>query len=62
MPYRTRPAPLRDCLDCGTKDGMALQNVAGTPPTNIPLFYICSKCGCTLTVPPKGPPIAPQPE
>jgi len=41
---------------------MRLQNVAGTPPTNIPLLYICEKCGCTLTVPPKGPPIAPQPD
>jgi hypothetical protein len=33
-------------------DGMKLQNALGTPPTNIPLLYVCSECGCMLTVPP----------
>jgi hypothetical protein len=31
---------------------MKLQNALGTPPTNIPLLYVCSSCGCTLTIPP----------
>jgi hypothetical protein len=31
---------------------MKLKNVAGTEPVNIPLLYICQKCGTTLTVPP----------
>jgi hypothetical protein len=45
-------AAARDCLDCGTKDGMKLQNALGRPPTNIPLLYVCLTCGCTLTIPP----------
>jgi hypothetical protein len=31
---------------------MQLQNVAATAPTNIPLLYICTACGCMLTIPP----------
>jgi len=31
---------------------MRLQNVARTPPTNIPLLYVCTVCGTTLTIPP----------
>lgn len=42
----------RDCLDCGYASGMKLQNVVGTQPTNIPLLYVCSVCGCMLTIPP----------
>ena len=56
MPDRTRPAATRDCLDCGFAAGMKLQNALGTVPTNIPLLYICSACGCMFTVPP---PISP---
>ncbi|HEY2433927.1 MAG TPA: hypothetical protein VGI12_14735 [Vicinamibacterales bacterium] len=52
MPDRDRPVVERDCLDCGASGGMKLQNVGGTTPTNIPLFYVCIKCGTTLTIPP----------
>jgi hypothetical protein len=31
---------------------MKLQNVAGTAPVNIPLLYICDRCGVLLTIPP----------
>jgi hypothetical protein len=34
---------------------MKLHNVAGTAPVNIPLLYVCQRCGAQLTVPP--PPI-----
>jgi len=36
---------------------MELQNTARTQPINIPLLYTCTKCGCTLTVPPAQSPI-----
>jgi hypothetical protein len=39
------PPGVRDCLDCGEKDGMKLHNVAHTAPINIPLLYICQRCG-----------------
>lgn len=52
VPDKLRPPAARDCLDCGLADGMKLQNALGTPPTNIPLLYVCSGCGCMLTVPP----------
>lgn len=32
---------------------MKLQNVVGTHPRNIPLLYICKKCGTMLTIPPR---------
>jgi hypothetical protein len=35
--------------------GMKLQNVARTPPVNIPLLYICQQCGTLLTIPPPLP-------
>jgi hypothetical protein len=31
---------------------MKLQNVAGILPVNIPLLYICKRCGAQLTIPP----------
>jgi hypothetical protein len=46
------PDPERDCLDCGTKGGMRLQNVAATAPVAIPLLYICERCHAQLTIPP----------
>jgi DNA-directed RNA polymerase subunit RPC12/RpoP len=46
------PSSTRDCLDCGAKDGMKLQNVAHTAPISIPLLYVCQRCGTQLTVPP----------
>ena len=52
MPDKTRPPVVRDCLNCGYQNGMKLQNAAGTPPINIPLFYVCDRCGATLTIPP----------
>jgi hypothetical protein len=39
---------------------MQLQNVARTPPTNIPLLYVCQKCGTTLTIPPPLDPLVPK--
>ena len=48
----TTLAPSRDCLDCGSRDGMRLQNVAHTAPINIPWLYICKRCGTQLTIPP----------
>ena len=36
---------------------MKLQNVAGTPPRNIPLMYVCESCHCTLTIPPPRSPL-----
>lgn len=54
---RDRPPAERDCIDCGLKGGMKLQNVANTRPTNIPLLYVCSSCGTTLTIPPPRSPI-----
>ena len=58
MPDRNRPPAARDCLDCGLHNGMKLQNAEGTPPTNIPLLYVCSGCGSTLTIPPPINPLA----
>jgi hypothetical protein len=54
------PAGQRDCLDCGQSQGMKLQNVLGTHPTNIPLLYVCSACGCLLTIPPPRSPVIPS--
>ena len=54
---RDRPASERDCLDCGKPQGMKLQNVVGSKPTNIPLLYVCIGCGCLLTIPPRFSPI-----
>jgi hypothetical protein len=36
---------------------MTLMNVARTQPTNIPLLYVCSKCGAMLTIPPRVSPL-----
>jgi hypothetical protein len=47
-----------DCLDCGLQDGMKLQNTEGTIPTNIPLLYRCTACGCMYTVPPPVSPLS----
>ena len=52
MPFSNRPPVVRDCVDCGAPDGMELQNVARTAPTNIPLLYVCGVCGAMLTIPP----------
>jgi hypothetical protein len=49
----------RDCSDCGLPDGLKLQNFSRTNPTNLPLLYVCIKCGASLTVPP---PAAPHPK
>jgi hypothetical protein len=38
-------------------DGMKLQNVAHTVPINIPVLYICEKCGTMLTIPPPRMPV-----
>jgi hypothetical protein len=46
------PPTSRDCLDCHAKDGMQLQNSAHSAPINIPLLYVCQRCGATLTIPP----------
>lgn len=58
--YGSRPPAARDCPECGASDGMQLQNVARTPPTNIPLLYVCQKCGTTLTIPPPLDPLVPK--
>lgn len=52
-----RPRTDRDCLDCGAFGAMKLQNVVGTVPTNIPLLYVCFKCGTMLTIPPPRSPL-----
>jgi hypothetical protein len=31
---------------------MKLQNVTHTVPTNIPLLYLCARCGLSVTIPP----------
>ena len=46
------PAVVRDCPDCGAKEGMKLQNVGHTAPISIPLLYVCRVCGTLLTIPP----------
>jgi hypothetical protein len=55
VPDRNRPPIARDCLDCGLKDGMKLQNPPGLPSTRIPLLYVCARCGVMLTIPPPQP-------
>ena len=55
---RIRAKPDLDCSDCGLAHGMKLQNSEGTVPVNIPLLYICTKCGCMFTVPPPVSPLA----
>ena len=57
VPDRDRPPAIRDCIECGASDGMALMNVARTQPTNIPLLYVCNKCGAMLTIPPRISPL-----
>ena len=57
VPDRHRPPVVRDCPECGLAEGMALKNVARTRPINIPLLYVCTQCGCTLTIPPAQSPI-----
>jgi hypothetical protein len=49
-PEAVEPARLltRDCLDCGEKDGMKLQN----PSAHFTTLYICARCGTMLTIPP----------
>jgi DNA-directed RNA polymerase subunit RPC12/RpoP len=46
------PAPERDCVDCGAKLAMKLQNVPGVQDTRIPLWYVCAVCKATLRIPP----------
>jgi hypothetical protein len=48
----TEPVAARDCLDCGAKQGMTLQNVIAAAPIGIPLLYVCKHCAAQLTVPP----------
>ncbi len=57
VPDRDRPPAARDCIECGTPEGMTLMNVARTQPTNIPLLYVCKKCGAMLTIPPRVSPL-----
>jgi hypothetical protein len=52
-----RPRAARECTECGLPDGMKLTNVSRTQPTNIPLLYVCSKCGVMLTIPPRVSPL-----
>ena len=54
---RDRPPAIRDCIECGASDAMTLMNVARTQPTNIPLLYVCNKCGAMLTIPPRISPL-----
>ena len=57
LPDSDRPPAARDCIECGAVDGMTLTNVARTQPTNIPLLYVCKKCGAMLTIPPRVSPL-----
>jgi len=57
LPDRERPPVARDCIECGTHEGMTLMNVARTQPTNIPLLYVCKTCGAMLTIPPRISPL-----
>lgn len=57
MPDRDRPPAARDCIECGATEGMVLANVSRTHPTNIPLLYVCEKCGAMLTIPPRRSPL-----
>jgi hypothetical protein len=52
-----RPTASRDCVECSLREGMKLTNVSRTQPTNIPLLYVCSKCGAMLTIPPRISPL-----
>lgn len=38
----------RDCMDCGEKDAMHLQN----PSAHFTTLYVCVRCGTMLTIPP----------
>ena len=57
LPDRDRPPAARDCIECGAPDAMTLTNVARTQPTNIPLLYVCKRCGAMLTIPPRVSPL-----
>ena len=57
MPFSDKPPLTRDCSDCGLPDGLKLQNFSRTNPTNIPLLYVCIKCGASLTIPPPASPM-----
>ena len=57
VPDSDRPPAARDCVECGAQEGMTLMNVARTQPTNIPLLYVCKKCGAMLTIPPRISPL-----
>jgi hypothetical protein len=41
----------RDCTDCGLRGGMARQNLG-----LFTAYYLCSRCGTHLTIPPLNPP------
>jgi hypothetical protein len=60
VPSNVRLPMVRECADCGAKDGMTLQNVGRTQTTGIPALYICERCGTTLTIPPPGNPLYPE--
>jgi len=57
MPFSDTPPLTRDCSDCGLPGGLKLQNYSRTNPTNIPLLYVCIKCGASLTIPPPASPL-----
>ena len=42
------PRLTRDCVDCGEKNGMKLQNPSGQFTT----CYNCVRCGTMMTIPP----------
>lgn len=42
----------RDCIDCGERDSMRLQNKPGTITSSVPLLYACERCRASLTIPP----------
>jgi CheY-like chemotaxis protein len=43
----------RDCLECGLKKGMKLQDIVPSgQPLADPFPYICVRCGAELTIPP----------
>jgi uncharacterized OB-fold protein len=60
VPSNVRLPAVRDCVDCGAKDGMRLQNVARTQTMSVPAHYICEHCGSTLTIPPPCSPLYPE--
>jgi ribosomal protein L40E len=55
MPHRK--IVRRDCLDCGAKNGMRLQNVVPAPSVSVPALYVCDRCGTQLTIPPPRSPL-----